>query len=77
MTWPVEPVDPSASGAEAHAPGITGHGPYRYARWDGTQRLPDLSAEDILDALSDDLMAEGDLTASLRRLLRRGLDDRT
>ena len=48
-------------------------GPYRYARWDGSQRLPDLSADEVLDALSDDLMAEGDLTEALRRLFERGL----
>jgi uncharacterized protein with von Willebrand factor type A (vWA) domain len=48
-------------------------GPYRYARWDGTQRLPDLSADEVLDALSDDLMAEGDLAEALRRLFERGM----
>ena len=32
---------------------------YRYARWDGSQRLPDLTADDVLDALSDDLVEEG------------------
>ncbi len=48
-------------------------GPYRYGRWDGTQRLPDLSADDVLDALSDDLMAEGDLAEALRRLFERGM----
>ena len=30
----------------------------RYSRWDGTQRLPDLDADEILKALSDDVMAE-------------------
>jgi len=49
-------------------------GPYRYARWDGSQRLPDLSADEVLDALSDDLMAEGDLTEALRRLFERGMN---
>jgi uncharacterized protein with von Willebrand factor type A (vWA) domain len=48
-------------------------GRYRYSRWDGTQRLPDLGADEILDALSDDLMAEGDLSDALRRLFQRGL----
>ena len=45
----------------------------RYLRWDGTQRLPDLDADDVIDALADDMMAEGDLMEALRRLLRRGL----
>ncbi|MBA2570591.1 MAG: VWA domain-containing protein [Chloroflexi bacterium] len=53
--------------------GLAGRGPYRYARWDGSQRLPDLSAQDVLDALSDDLMSEGDLGEALRRLLERGM----
>ncbi len=44
----------------------------RYSRWDGTQRLPDLDAEEILRALSDDVMAEGDLAEALRRLMERG-----
>jgi uncharacterized protein with von Willebrand factor type A (vWA) domain len=44
----------------------------RYSRWDGTQRLPDLDADEILKALSDDVMAEGDLAEALRRLMERG-----
>ena len=44
----------------------------RYSRWDGTQRLPDLDADDILKAISDDVMAEGDLAEALRRLMERG-----
>lgn len=43
----------------------------RYSRWDGTQRL-DFDADDVLDALSDDLLADGDLGEALRRLLQRG-----
>lgn len=44
----------------------------RYSRWDGSQQLPDLDADEILSALSDDVMAEGDLGEALRRLLERG-----
>ena len=44
----------------------------RYARWDGSQRLPDLDADEIMEALADDVMADGDLAAALRRLLERG-----
>ena len=44
----------------------------RYSRWDGTQRLPDLDADEILDELSNDVMAEGDLAEALRRLMERG-----
>jgi uncharacterized protein with von Willebrand factor type A (vWA) domain len=48
-------------------------GRYRYARWDGSQRLPDLTADEVLDALADDLLDEGDLAEALRRLFQRGL----
>ena len=44
----------------------------RYSRWDGTQQLPDLGADEILDELSNDVMAEGDLGEALRRLMERG-----
>ena len=44
----------------------------RYARWDGTQSIPALDADEILDALADDVMAEGDLGEALRRLIERG-----
>ncbi len=44
----------------------------RYARWDGTQTIPALDADEILDAMSDDVMAEGDLAEALRRLMERG-----
>ncbi len=49
---------------------------YRYARWDGSQRLPDLTADDVLDALSDDLVEEGDIQGALMRLQRRGVPRR-
>jgi uncharacterized protein with von Willebrand factor type A (vWA) domain len=44
----------------------------RYARWDGSQQLPDLEADEILGAIADDLMAEGDVAEALRRLMERG-----
>ncbi len=44
----------------------------RYSRWDGRQTLPDLDADEILAALSDDVMAEGDLGEALRRLMEQG-----
>jgi uncharacterized protein with von Willebrand factor type A (vWA) domain len=48
---------------------------FRYSRWDGTQTLDDLDADDVLDALSDDLMSYGDLNAALQRLYRWGAGD--
>jgi uncharacterized protein with von Willebrand factor type A (vWA) domain len=44
----------------------------RYSRWDGSQRVADLGADEILDALADDVMEEGDLVEALRRLMERG-----
>jgi uncharacterized protein with von Willebrand factor type A (vWA) domain len=44
----------------------------RYSRWDGTQRI-DLDADELLDAMSDDLMADGDPWSALRRMLQRGV----
>ena len=44
----------------------------RYSRWDGSQQVADLDADEIIDALSDDVMAEGDLAEALRRLMDRG-----
>jgi uncharacterized protein with von Willebrand factor type A (vWA) domain len=46
---------------------------YRYSRWDGTQKLDDLSADDLLKAMADDLLADGDLDSALRRMFHRGM----
>ncbi len=46
---------------------------YRYSMWDGTQDVPDLEADDILDNLTDDLMNFGDLQHALRNMLQRGM----
>lgn len=46
---------------------------YRYSEWDGTQEIPQLGADEILDALSDDLMNFGDLQHALRNLMQRGM----
>src|SRR6266567_628599 len=40
----------------------------RYSRWDGTQAVPDLDADELLSAMSDDLLAEGDLMSALEQL---------
>ncbi|MBA3234725.1 MAG: VWA domain-containing protein, partial [Chloroflexi bacterium] len=44
----------------------------RYSAWDGSQQSADLGADELLDALADDMMAEGDLEEALRRLMDRG-----
>jgi uncharacterized protein with von Willebrand factor type A (vWA) domain len=46
---------------------------YRYSEWDGTQEVQGLSADEILDALSDDLMNFGDLQHALRNMMQRGM----
>jgi uncharacterized protein with von Willebrand factor type A (vWA) domain len=44
----------------------------RFSRWDGSQSVPSLEADEILDAVADDVMAEGDVAEALRRLMERG-----
>lgn len=46
---------------------------YRYSMWDGTQEVPEIGADDILDNLTDDLMNFGDLQHALRNLMQRGI----
>ena len=48
---------------------------FRYSRWDGTQRLDPIDADQVLDALAEDLMNYGDLSAALQRLYRWGSDE--
>ena len=45
----------------------------RYSRWDGSQAAPDLGADELLDALTEDLLEDGDLDQALRRLMERGM----
>src|SRR5947209_3308813 len=46
---------------------------YGYSRWDGTQHIEGLDADDILNALSDDYMEGGNLEQALRRLMQEGI----
>jgi uncharacterized protein with von Willebrand factor type A (vWA) domain len=46
---------------------------FRYSRWDGSQAVPDLDADEVLSDIADDLLGHGDLPSALRRLLQRGL----
>src|SRR5205085_12698219 len=45
---------------------------FSYGAWDGTQHVLDLDAESLLEAMSDDLLEEGDLLRALQRLFRQG-----
>ena len=47
---------------------------YRYSRWDGTQQINPFDADQIMDAISDDLLGDGDLNRALQRLFRWGSD---
>ena len=44
---------------------------FRYSRWDGTQRI-DLDADELLSAMADDLLYDGDPWRALRRLMQQG-----
>ncbi|MYH42016.1 MAG: VWA domain-containing protein, partial [Chloroflexi bacterium] len=46
---------------------------YRYSEWDGSQELPPLDADQVLETLSDDLLNFGDLQHALRNMLQRGI----
>ena len=45
---------------------------YRYGRWDSSQEPFDANAEDLMEAMSDDLANHGDIKRALRRMALRG-----
>ena len=49
---------------------------FRYSQWDGTQRIFDVDADELMDLLSEDVLNEGDVMQALRDLFRRGMQDR-
>ncbi len=46
---------------------------FRYSQWDGSQDIPALDADDVLQSLSDDLLSFGDLQQALRNMMQRGV----
>lgn len=46
---------------------------YRYSRWDRTQSVEGFDADELMEALSDDLMSDGDIWNALQRIARWGL----
>ena len=50
---------------------------YRYSRWDGSQEPFPLHEDDLMEQLSDQLMAQGDVSAALRSLVQRGASGRS
>ena len=49
---------------------------YRYSRWDGTQEIFGLDAEQLMDRLSEEVLKQGDVMRALRELLRQGYQNR-
>ena len=47
---------------------------YDYSGWDGSQEFTALDPDDILAALTDNLLETGDLSDALERLLRGGFE---
>ena len=49
------------------------YGAYRYSRWDGTQQIFDIDANQLMDQLSEELLKEGDVMRALREMFRNGV----
>jgi len=45
---------------------------FRYSRWDGTQRIMPFDADAIMEAISEDVMAHGDIKRALEKLMQQG-----
>lgn len=45
---------------------------YRYSNWDGSQQVPDFTADDLLENMADDLLRGGDPERALRNMMKRG-----
>ncbi|MDP7588916.1 MAG: VWA domain-containing protein, partial [Dehalococcoidia bacterium] len=49
---------------------------YRYSQWDGSQRIFEFDADQLMDLLSDDILNHGDVMQALRDMMRQGMQDR-
>ncbi len=47
----------------------------RYSQWDGSQEPFGLDADELMEAMSDDLLENGDLWRALQKMLRRGAEN--
>ena len=47
---------------------------YHYRNWDGSQDIPEFDTDELLQALAEDLLENGDLEGALERLMRRGFE---
>src|SRR5437763_10356419 len=69
--------DPAPSDPRNDPPGLAQpFSDVRYSRWDGTQRLDALEAEELLGAMADELLSGGDLEDAMARLSRWGIPGR-
>jgi uncharacterized protein with von Willebrand factor type A (vWA) domain len=57
--------------------GFSIFGRYRYRSWDGTQEISPFEADEIMESLADDLLADGDVRSALQRMLQRGFQNRS
>lgn len=48
-----------------------------YSHWDGSQRSFDITARDIMDSISDDLMSSTDLRRALQRIMQKGFESKS
>ena len=48
---------------------------FRFSRWDGSQQVFEIDEDDVLEMLSEDILAHGDVNRAIRDLFRRGIRD--
>ena len=46
---------------------------FRYSRWDGSQDIQTLTADDLMKQIAEEVLGEGDLETALQRMLQRGM----
>src|SRR5437764_823702 len=45
---------------------------YRFSGWDGTQQIMPFDADAIMEAISEDVLAHGDVQKALKKLMQQG-----
>src|SRR3954452_5238060 len=64
-------LDRAGARSERRPPALPGDA--RYRAWDGSQDIPDLTADELVDALADDVLEHGDVEEAILQLMQRGL----
>src|SRR5438874_13210707 len=49
---------------------------FKYSRWDGTQQVSPFDPDEVIESLSEELLADGDVRHALDRILQRGFQNR-